>query len=178
MKETNVGGHVVATNPTNEETGMLPANINARMSSVPDTTKLLKELMGMKNRVSNACQELMMLNPNDDVTGAICQILIEEIDQQLQPRLVHNDDVSVTPMPLNESLNLKGNLMISKKLDTAIMKFPLPMKKQPRMTLQQAFHIANWICSGSEKSGDAIITEICTLHKKILRDFTIRYINN
>ena len=76
------------TNPANEETQMLPANIIERMSSVPDTTKLLEELSGMKNRVSNACLELMMLNPNDDVTGAICQILIEKIDQQLQPRLV------------------------------------------------------------------------------------------
>ena len=113
-----------------------------------------------------------------DSTGAICQILIEEIDQQLQPRLVHNDGVSVTPMPHKDSLNLKDNSMASKKLDAAMMKFPLRQNERPRMTLQQAFHIANWICSDSVKSGDAIITEICTLRKKILRDFTIRYINN
>ena len=69
---------------------MLPVNRNEPISSVPGTKEFFEEIVATKNRVNikyyTKCvtQNLTGQSPNDEVTRAICQILIGELDRRLQ----------------------------------------------------------------------------------------------
>ena len=144
----NVERDTTVAMSANKEKLMLPNKYQEGIVSVPETPNTFKELRGVKNHVNKACQKLSRLTLNNDVTGALCQILVDELNRQLQTTLVHDDKVTASRMKRKEALSLNGNLMDPKKFDGSIMKFPLRGNKEPQITLQQAIYLSKVFSRG------------------------------
>ena len=136
---------------------MSPADPDESRSSMPGIREFFQGLLPTKNRVKLGCNHLMRRNPNDEVTRAICQILIGEVGLKLQS-IHRQNEILLTPMLPKEKQTRK---MLSKRLDGSILKFRLRQKTRPRMTLHQAIYLAYGICPQLMKTGDAGIADVC-----------------
>ena len=162
------GGNDAVPSLANKRKRMLPVNRDEPISAAPETKESFEEIVAVKNRVNIACQNLTKQSPNDEVTRAICQILIGELDRQLQSILRQNG-ILVTPMPRKEK---QMSWMVSKRMDGSLLKFPLRQRKEPRITLSQAVYLANGICPQLMKIGDAVIADICEKAKILVQQWS------
>ena len=147
---------------------MLPFSQDESISSAPESSESFEEIEVVKNRVNIACKDLTMQSPNDEVTRAICQILLGELDRQLQS-IRRQNGVLATHMPGYEK---KLNWMEKKRMDGSILKFPLRQRKQPRITLNEAIYLANGICPQLMKAGDAVIADTCGKAKLLVQQWS------
>ena len=152
----------------NKRKRMFPETQDEPIIPVPQPTESFEELVEVKNRVKIACTNLTSQSPNDEVTQAICQILIGELDRQLQSILRQNG-ILVTPMQRKEK---QPSWMVSKRVDGSVLKFPLREREQPRITLNQAIYLANGVCPELMKTGDAVIADICGRAKILVQQWS------
>ena len=153
---------------SNKGKRMLPVNRDESISSVPETKESYEEIVAVKNRVNIACQNLTKQSPNDEVTRAICQILLGELDRQLQSILRQNG-ILVSPMPSKEK---QLSWMVTKRVDGSMLKFPLRQRQQPRITLNQAIYLADGICPHLMETGDPVIADICEKAKILVQQWS------
>ena len=157
----------------NNEKRMLPVDQDEPIFAVPETSESFGVVVGVKNGVNNACNNLKRKSSNNVFTRVICQILIGELDKQLQSILGQNRDF-VTPMQRNEK---HRSWRVKKRVDGTILKFPLRQRKQPDITLNEAIHLSNGICPQLMKTGDAVIAEICGKAKVLVQEWSTFYEN-
>lgn len=143
----------------------LAANYEKRISSTPGTEESVKFLDVMHHRVRKTCSDLEEETPDDEVSLAICNLLIDELDRKMRTSIVQT-----------ELLAAQGNreaipsLKTSKRIDPD-MKHHLSTRRR-RLTLDELNFFLTIVCPTVKQSGDDIIRKLCNRTKFLIKKWS------